>query len=297
MKTITLKRRAINLDDYIRRTALESDYEKLIDEPTILIDEDEGAVKIIYDQLENFESRSIVEVLKKIQYHEGRRSRGLKSVSRIMGFRPRNELRADFCSATSMAGDFPSEHAIVANLATKLEEYYQKYDPKMYAKHKGETDTKVRPSYRIEGKSVFTSRIINKNNPLKYHFDKGNFTDVYSCMIVFKGGGVEGGYLLVPEYGVGFKLPNNSIFLFDGQGIAHGVTPIKFTTPQSYRFSIVYYSLKRMWQCLEIDEELARIRKKKTTRERTRMNEPLTEEEKKLKEKNIKMMRDRQGRQ
>ncbi len=297
MKTLILKRRKINLEDYIKRTALESDFETLIDEPTILIDEETQAVKIIYDQLDNLESDEVVNALKNIKYHEGKRARGLVSRSRVFAYRPRLEMRADFCSTTSLAFEAPSQHAIVTNLARKLEEHYRQYDPKMYERHKGITEEKVKKSYRMNGESVFTSGIINKNNPLKYHFDSGNFNDVYSCMIVFKGGGVEGGYLSVPEYGVGFKLPNNSIFLFDGQGIAHGVTPIRYASDKSYRFSIVYYSLKRMWQCLEIDEELARVRKRKTQRERIRMNEPITEAEKLKKAENIKVLRKRYGNQ
>ncbi len=285
------------MNEYIKRTALETDYDILIDEPTILIDEDEGVVKIIYDQLENFNSDEVVEALKEIKYHEGSRSRGLISRSRIFGYRPRNEMRADFCSTSSLAFEAPSKHALVAGLAKKLEEHYRQYDPKTYEKHRSLTDEKIKKFYRMDGESVFTSGIINKNNPLKYHFDSGNFNDVYSCMIVFKGGGVEGGYLSVPEYGVGFKLPNDSIFLFDGQGIAHGVTPIRFASEKSYRFSIVYYSLKRMWQCLEIDDELARIKKRRTERERARMNEPMTEEDKKRKEHNINSMLPRRGKQ
>jgi len=148
----------------------------------------------------------------------------------------------------------------------------------------------------MSGESIFTSGIVNENNPLKYHFDTGNFKDVFSCMVVFKNG-VENGFLSLPEYDVGFQLPNNSIFLFDGQGILHGVTPITRQTPESYRYSVVYYSLKRMWQCLEIDEELARIRKKKTSRERARANVPLTEEDRANKEKNIASMIGRRGKQ
>ena len=62
--------------------------------------------------------------------------------------------------------------------------------------------------------------------------------------------------------------------MFDGQGIMHGVTPITYESPLSYRYSIVYYSLKQMWKCLTIDEELVRIRNKKTQREKIRHNMP-----------------------
>jgi hypothetical protein len=297
METLRLKRRNIDVDEYIKRTALESDYETLIEEPCVLVDADDGKVKIIYDHLGSLDTSNIVSALKDIRYDQGQRARGLVSRSRIFGYRPRLEMRADFCSSTSMAVEHKTEHALVSEFALKLEEYYKTYNPEGYALHRQLSEEKVKTAYRIQGKSVFTSGIINKNNPLKYHFDTGNFTDVYSCMVVFKGGGISGGYLSVPEYGVGFKLPNNSIFLFDGQSILHGVTPIKFESAQSYRYSIVYYSLKRMWQCLEIDQELARIRKKKTERERTRMAVPLTEEERKLKEEKVASLIARKGKQ
>lgn len=296
MQVLHLKKKNIEIKDFVKRTALDTDYDTLITEPTIVVDEDDGQVKIIYDFLEGLDTSPIVDALKSIKYHEGQRSRGLISHSRIFGYRPRLEMRGDYCSSTSMAAEHPSQHALVANFALKLEEYYRKYQEEGYTKHKALTDEKVKPSYRIQGKSIFTSGIINKNNPLKYHFDTGNFRDVYSCMVVFKED-VQGGFLSVPDYGIGFQLPNNSIFLFDGQSVLHGVTPIKRQNEGGHRFSIVYYSLKRMWQCLEIDEELARIRRKKTERERIRMNVPLTQEERILKQQKAATLTGRRGKQ
>lgn len=296
MKTLILKKKELDLKEYIKRSALETDYETLVEEPCILVDADDGQVKIIYDRLEGIDTGSIVRALRGLKYHEGQRSRGLVSTSRIFGYRPRLEMRGDFCSSTSMASEFPTEHALVASLAKKLEPYYEKYAPAGYTRHKELAESKVKSAYRINGDSIFTSGIINKNNPLKYHFDTGNFRDVYSCMVVFKHD-IGGGYLSVPEYGVAFKLPNNSIFLFDGQSILHGVTPIHRLSQEAYRFSIVYYSLKRMWQCLEIDDELARVRTKKTKRERARMNQPLTEEDRKRKADNVASLKQRFGKQ
>ena len=296
MQILKLKKRPVNLNEFVKRTAMETDCETLITEPTILVDADDGQVKVIYDHLVGFDTNDIVNALKRIKYHEGARARGLVSRSRIFGYRPRLEMRGDFCSSTSMAKEFPTEHSLVAGLAQKLEEHYEKYQPEGYRRHKELAEGKVKKIYRINGKSIFTSGIINKNNPLKYHFDTGNFRDVYSCMIVFKRD-VEGGHLSVPEYGVRFKLPNNSIFLFDGQSILHGVTPRNYTSHDAHRYSIVYYSLKRMWQCLEVDEELARVRMKKTVRERVRMNVPLTEADRLKKEENIKSLKKRFGKQ
>lgn len=279
MKVLETKKKDVDFKDFIKRSAKEEDYDTLITEPTIITEN--GEVKIIYDVLD-FDTAEVVKTLQRVKYQQGKRSRGLVSTSRIFGYRPRNEMRQDFCSSTSLATEQPKEHEIICSLASKLEGYYEKYNQPGYEKHKELSAEKVKNEWRINGSSCFTSGIINKNNPLKYHHDTGNFNDVFSLMIVFKGG-VEGGYLACPEYGLGFALPNNSILLFDGQSILHGVTPIKYTSPVGYRYSVVYYTLKRMWQCLTINEEIARIRQAKTVRERVRMNVPLTEEERRMK--------------
>jgi hypothetical protein len=58
--------------------------------------------------------------------------------------------------------------------------------------------------------------------------------------------------------------------MFDGQSVLHGVTPITKTNPDAVRYSIVYYSLQQIWNCLPLSEEVARIRNLKTKRERAR---------------------------
>ena len=270
MKEITLKKKDVDYKDWVRRTALEKDFETLIKEPTIFTEDKK--IKIIYD-IVDIDTSQVLKDLKLIQYHEGKRTRGLSSKSRIFGFRPRQPIRGDYCSSTSLAKEMPDIHARVCNLALQIEKYYEKYNPEGYKAHQAQTDEKIKDIWKLNQKSIFTSGIINKNNPLKYHFDSGNFNDVYSLMIVFKEG-IQGGYLSLPEYGIGFELRNNSIIMFDGQSIMHGVTPIIYTTPDSHRFSIVYYSLKQMWKCLNMTEELARIRNRKTERERTRWKMP-----------------------
>lgn len=258
----------VDYKEYVKRTALEKDFTTLIKEPCVLMDGEK--VLVVYN-IVDIDTDSIVKDLKALKYHEGKRTLGLVSTSRIFGFRPRSPIRGEFCSSTSLATENPEVHAKVCNLALDIEKYYEKYSPQIYSEHKAQTDEKIKDIYKIQGKSLFTSGIINKNNPLKYHFDSGNFNGVYSMMIVFKSG-IQGGYLSLPEYGIGLELPNNAVLMFDGQSILHGVTPITKTTPESHRFSIVYYSLKQMWKCLALDEELARIRNKKRSREIMRHN-------------------------
>lgn len=265
LKEIQIFKKPIDYKDYVQRSALESDYDTLIDESCILVEN--GQIKLIYKKLD-LDEDDMIEALKKIKYNTTERSGGLKTTSRIFGFAPRVAMRNDFCHEASLAEESPKEHKIVCDYARKVEELYRVESPDTYDQHKKISDEKIKEDYRIQD-TVFTSGIINKNNPLKYHFDSGNFTKVYSCMLGFKYN-VEGGYLALPEYGVGLKIANNSATIFDGQSILHGVTPIKMLSPDAYRYTVVYYSLKNIWNCLPLDEELARIRNVKMRREMKR---------------------------
>ena len=109
---------------------------------------------------------------------------------------------------------------------------------------------------------MFTSGIVNHNNPLKYHFDSGNYNGVWSAMFAFKRD-IEGGHLACPEIDVAFKCSNFSLVMFDGQSILHGVTPIKKMKPDAVRYTVVYYSLKAMWSCDSPSDELERMRSKR----------------------------------
>ena len=91
-------------------------------------------------------------------------------------------------------------------------------------------------------------------------------------MIVFKKD-CQGGYLSCPEYDIGFEVEDNSVILFDGQNILHGVTQFQNLTRLSYRYSIVYYTLQQIWNCLPLNEEIIRIRKLHLKREQRRSKE------------------------
>lgn len=265
MKVLELHKKDLDYTRFIKRSAEESDYDTLVSESVIGVDN--GEIKFVYQELD-WDTTEVVEALKRIKYAETARSAGLMTKSRIFGWRPRVAMRADFCSPASLIRDFPEEHKLVANLAVRIEGLYKVTAPERFERHKEITDTKVKDSFRVAG-SVFTSGIINKNNPLRYHFDSGNFTEVFSCMPVFKSG-IKGGHLAIPEYGIGLELKHNSILMFDGQNIMHGVTPIKYASELSFRFSVVYYSLKNIWNCMEIDDELARAKSVYEKRARNR---------------------------
>jgi hypothetical protein len=265
-RVITRPRRELDLKSYRFRRAEIRDYTELLTSSTILRDEASGRVRVVYLVLSD-DCNEIVQSLRSIQFEIDERASGMLSQSRIFGYRPRITIRDDFCTTAALAREHPFAYKLISSYAAKVSDYYHQFNPELFIEHQRIVG-RVLPEWRLEG-SVFTSGIINKNNPLPYHFDQGNFQDVWSNMLVFKHQ-IGEGYLSVPEYDIGFEVAHNSLLMFDGQNILHGVTPIYLEGPEAFRYSIVYYSLKSMWNCLSPDEEVRRIQRLRTSREEKR---------------------------
>lgn len=277
MRTIVRKARQLNLADFRLRSAQESDVSEVLQESFKLIDPEDGETKAVYlaggwTPEDDIILDEMFEALKRVKYDKTARTAGLVTTSKVFGWKPRQTIRSDFCTATSMATDQPAEHAIVVKAATLVGRMYREHEPALYRQHRELADERVRDEFLLEDE-VFTSGIINENNPLHYHFDAGNFRGVWSGMLAFRQD-TERGYLALPAYDLAVGVAHKSLFLFDGQGILHGVTPIKLKTPDAKRYSIVYYSLKGMWNCEPIGSELERVKRIRTERERRRATIP-----------------------
>lgn len=261
---LLLERQTLDYQAYKNRQPAESDYQTLITEPSLIYDATTGDLEIVYLHLDH-DCSDVITVLERTRYGETERRNGLPSRARVFGNQPRSLPRRDFCTAATLAREDPEGHAIVASYADLVSEHYRRYNPDRYSEHAQLTD-RILAEWKLQEGSVFTSGIINYNNPLMYHFDSGNFSRVWSNMLVFRKD-AGGGYLACPEYGIAFALPTNSLLMFDGQRVMHGVTPIRLADDESYRFSIVFYSLKQMWNCKPITEEIARAAQRRTERE------------------------------
>lgn len=262
MQKLTVKRREVDFKRLRLRDALTTDCSVFIEGSAAVYEG--GELKIVYQE---FDERMpwLVDALKKVDYKSSFRASGLPTISRVFGYKPRSTLRNDFCASTSLAHESPGEHATICRGAALVERLYQEANHELHQEHRALTEKKVHADWRLEG-TVFTSGIANKDNQLKYHFDTGNFKNVWSAMLTFKKD-IEGGHLAVPEYDLCFKLRDHSALMFDGQGLLHGVTPFTKFNDQAYRYTVVYYSLRQMWNCLSPTEELTRIRRLKTERE------------------------------
>lgn len=270
MKNLVVERRAVDFSAYKMRSAIETDCGTLISESVSFWCDGKNTLNYIErEELPEFNLQELVGVVRGIEYNETFRTAGMKTRSRIFGYMPRNVLRKDYCAPTKLVNEAPNKHGVIVGAADWLDQVYLSVSRETYERHREMSDLKVLPEYRL-GRSVFTSGIINYNNPLRYHFDTGNYRGVWSAMITLKHQ-IIGGYLALPEYDVMLELKHGSVLLFDGQGILHGVTPFQTLSKDAFRYTLVFYSLLGMWKCQTITEELARIRNLKTQRERKRI--------------------------
>lgn len=267
MKRINVDRKPIDKKDYIRRTAMLSDVTRHIKDDVIIYHNNKPI--LLYRILPK-KPNDVRWAVKNIKYGTGKRTHGLVNTSAVFGYNPRQENKHDYCSASAMGTSHPKQHYVISRFAQEVSKYYHEFFPDTYYEHKNKVKDKVKDQWVIKN-SVFTSGIVNKNNQLKYHYDSGNFKNVYSNMVVFKGD-VQGGHLVIPELDISLEVADNSLTIFDGQDLLHGVSPIEYKNNKAYRYSVVYYSLERMWQCNTIEEEIDRIREKKMVREANRLD-------------------------
>lgn len=229
----------------------------------------DGSPQILYTKLK-FDLSNVLWACQNMSYKKDMRTMGMISNSSIFGFMPRRPLYHDYCHAAASQIEFPKATFFLEQAAQQLAEIYAQYFPEVYAKHQEIAERKILASWRMNGgNSIFSSGIVNKDNQLPYHKDAGNFPGVYSNMIGLKNG-IGGGHLICPEYGLKFEIADGSLLIFNGQEILHGVSPIIKKSEDSYRYTVVYYTMQQMWKCLPLKEEIGRIRQVKASREEKR---------------------------
>lgn len=192
------------------------------------------------------------------------RTGGLRTTTRAFGTLTRNIIRGDFCRASDLASKQPTEHSVLTSMGGLLADVYKAHAPDAFEEHRQKASAVPR-DFRLRD-TPFTSGNLNKNSSLAYHLDRGNAQGAWSAMVVLREL-VRGAYLVLPEFGVSLELLDGACLLFDGQTTWHGLTPV-VAEPGGYRYSVVYFSLKAAWQCLPFEDELARIKRKSTERQR-----------------------------
>lgn len=268
MDILDIQPRELNLKSFKNRKALPEDATVTIVNDTLV--RTDGKPVILYKNLSNFISPELRRAIRSIKFNNDIRTSGLKTQAAVFGYNPRHAIRRDYCSATLMSYRQPEQHEIVSAFGQVMTDLYNEYFPDIYAEHRAIAEEKILPEWRIPG-TPFTSGIVNYNSALKYHFDGGNIRGLLSNMLVIRDG-MAGGKLVCPEYDLSFSCSDETVVLFNGQTILHGVTPLNPMTADAYRYSVVYYTLQQMWSCLPLGEEIKRVRQTHLAKERKRAN-------------------------
>lgn len=201
-----------------------------------------------------------------IKYTQVPRASGMNSMSRTFGNSPRRPVYSrEACHRSSVMFENPDAGRVLEEWADNLECMLAEFAPEQ-AKHDREQLDAVHADWRMGETSLWTSGVINRSSRLPYHRDSFNFP-TWSAMPVLRRG-MEGGYLRVPELDLVLPCRDGYAVFFPGHELVHGVTPMRPTAPDGYRYSVVYYALKGMKDCFTHALETEHAKKARTQRER-----------------------------
>jgi hypothetical protein len=198
------------------------------------------------------------------------KSKAMRPTAVTFGYMPRLEIRVatKACRIASLYAKNKSLHDLLIAWTQSVTKFYSELAPEASSAHLNETVERVREEYRIP-KSMFTSGIVNKSSQLPYHFDSGNFKGAWSAMLGLSKG-IHGGHLVIPEYDMALAISDGSLSFFDGQSKLHGVSPFRRKWEGAERYTVVWYSLEKLWQCLSNREEIANANRSVTEINRKR---------------------------
>lgn len=173
---------------------------------------------------------------------------GLHVAHRVFGYTPPQAMRKRYgCSRSRFDVDYPEAMKLVNDFTLLAEWVFRTFAPDVH-KHTGEhVRGLIGDDWRI-ARTLWTSGIINNTAALPMHKDSGNVKESWSAMLGCRNQ-MDGGLLYLADYDTYLTIPHGSISIFDGQSVAHGVTPMTPRGPDAWRFTLVCYCKNTMKAC------------------------------------------------
>ncbi len=223
----------------IKRAELE------IDGPSLLVEENGRFVAVYLPNV--FAKDDEAKRFYDLKYLASDRTSGIKSSSLIFGSAPRDPLKRLPARRCAFNKQNPMAFRELERMGHIAQGFFADYASDAWASHCSSMKSISEHWLTMPGLK-FTSGIINNANQLIYHTDNGNMPGCFSMMYTFRRG-ISEGYLHLPEFNALIKNEHNSLLLFDGASVLHGVTPFKKLNSLARRITIVYYVLKKMASC------------------------------------------------
>lgn len=199
---------------------------------------------------------------------------GLVVSHRVFGTsKPQALRRRHGCGRSHLDADRPDIEALSREFVTLAAAAWKHAAPLECIDATALVREAIRPRWLIAD-TPFTSGIINNTAALPYHRDAGNVPGSWSAMLGCRRG-VEGGWLHLVDYDVYVPVDDGSITLFDGQSVLHGVTPMRVTGGNAYRYTMVAYAVAAIGSCVDTpEEELRRAQQRSTAADDRRRRVP-----------------------
>jgi hypothetical protein len=173
-------------------------------------------------------------------------------------------LRRMACRPCGGALVAPAPHAAICEAATYLNRELRRIYPERERDDSARARDRILPDWFL-GDSYWTSGVLNFNSPIAYHYDANNLP-CWSAMVVVRRG-MRGGHLHLPAYDVVLPCRDGDVVFFPGYSTLHSVTPMRRVEHDAYRFTAVYYTIKRMESCGPAEDQLAISRRRRTATE------------------------------
>ncbi len=165
------------------------------------------------------------------------------------------------CRKTAFAKEYFNKYKAGIPFVQYVDKKYSELCPHHYKKQRAIANG-TNKNYIIDNTS-FTTVTVNKNFQTAVHKDSGDYPEGFGNLIIYREGSYDGGYFVLPEYGVALDLHNTDILFVDVHKW-HGNTEFENCSYDWKRITFVMYYREYMYKCKSPKEELQRIKMDQT---------------------------------
>lgn len=167
-----------------------------------------------------------------------------------------------YCRLTAFGKSHFKEFQDGIPFVNEIDRLYKEFCPKEYSKQKALAESTNR-NYVI-GETSFTTVTVNKTFRTATHQDAGDFRDGFGNLIVYNDGSYDGGYFVLPQYGIAIDVQSTDTLFVDVHKW-HGNTEMKLKEgfDEILRISFVLYYRENMFKCKQPSEQLKEIKQNK----------------------------------
>ena len=180
-------------------------------------------------------------------------------LSGIIGYYDRN-TRFPYCRTTAYNLHHPELFLQALPYIQAVDRVFAENVPERYEAQLNKV--KQTPEDFVIHRTAFTTVTVNKNWRTAIHKDKGDLKEGFGVMSVLGAGKYKGCYLCFPKYRIAVDMRTQDVLMADVHEW-HGNTPFVGVEGMYERISCVLYMRGKMTECLPVEDETERAKRRK----------------------------------